>query len=290
MLDVTMQDGTAVEVAVQGEGPAILLPFNPVPITGDQADELRKWGFDPALGKTMMDGLTNRYRVVAFDYEGYVRRDPKPDTLTADYIARDFLTIADAAGADVFAYYGYSWLAMAGMQLALRTDRLSALVMGGYPPLGGPYREMLQVTRAALRMSLDNEAKPPEAEAEVPATIDTDPADYDWDNVKVTALPPQAKQFLTLYESLSVFDDHAAQSQLSCPRCCFAGSADRIEYNKSWGEVTVDIARPLLQHRERLEALGWQVRVLDGLDHTAAMQPPAALPVLRAFLDSIEWR
>jgi hypothetical protein len=44
---------------------------------------------------------------------------------------------ARAAGAERFAYYGYSWLALSGLQLAIRTDRLAALVMGGFDDLVG---------------------------------------------------------------------------------------------------------------------------------------------------------
>ena len=53
--------------------------------------------------------------MVAFDYEGHVLQVPKPDTLTPANLAADLLAVADAAGADRFAYYGYSWLALAGL-------------------------------------------------------------------------------------------------------------------------------------------------------------------------------
>jgi pimeloyl-ACP methyl ester carboxylesterase len=93
----------------------------------------------PALGRSLIDGLSDAFQVVAFDYEGQVLQVPKPDTLTPANLAGDLLAVADAAGADRFAYYGYSWLALAGLQLAIRTDRLAALVMGGLPPIDGPY-------------------------------------------------------------------------------------------------------------------------------------------------------
>lgn len=31
-----------------------------------------------------------------------------------------------------FSYYGYSWLALVGLQLAIRTNRLESLIMGGF--------------------------------------------------------------------------------------------------------------------------------------------------------------
>ena len=115
---------------------------------------MRAWGGDPDVGPTLIDGLASRYRVIAADYEGHRMANPAPDTLTPDALAADVLAIADAAGAGTFAWYGYSWLALTGLQVALRTDRLWALAMGGYPPLDGPYAAMLDVTRAAHALSV----------------------------------------------------------------------------------------------------------------------------------------
>jgi hypothetical protein len=42
---------------------------------------------------------------------------------------------------------------MIGLQLAIRTPRLLALVMGGFPPIDGPYAQMLRVTTAANQMA-----------------------------------------------------------------------------------------------------------------------------------------
>src|SRR4029450_4722217 len=152
MPEARPHDGSAIEVQVHGQGPALLLPVNPRPVEGPQADEMRRWGNDPALGRLLVDGLADAFRVVAFDYEGQVLATPKPDTLVPDNLARDFLAVADSAGAERFAWYGYSWLAVGGLQLAIRTDRLTALVMGGWPPIDGPYAEMLGGAVAAHRL------------------------------------------------------------------------------------------------------------------------------------------
>ncbi|NUT31775.1 MAG: alpha/beta hydrolase [Hamadaea sp.] len=280
MIEAKLHDGAAIPVEVSGGGPAVLLPVNPIPVTGAKADELRAWGVDPALGRTLIDGLADAYTVVAFDYEGHVLAHPKPATLTPDAVAADVLAVADAAGVDRFAYYGYSWLALAGLQLALRTDRLTALAMGGYPPIGGPYAEMLQVTRATHEEALHPAPTPAAA-----ADWNANPDDFDWSTVEMTMTPDQTRQFVTLYTALDGFDD--TRVRLTCPRLCFAGSADVIAYGARWGDARVDIAGPLLTRGAELAAAGWQVRVLDGLDHTAAMQPGAVLPILRPFLDSL---
>jgi len=288
MPEARLHDGSTIEVQVHGEGPALLLPVNPQPIEGPQADELRRWGNDPALGRSLIDGLKDAFRVLAFDYEGHVLQAPKPDTLTPDNVAGDFLAVADAAGAERFALYGYSWLAVAGLQLAIRTDRLTALAMGAWPPLGGPYAEMLRVTTATHDLASAPSSAHQDAAGAATATPASEPApeELDWSTVEVTLSEAQTRQFVTLYQALQSFDDRAAQARLTCPRLCFVGSADEIDYGQRWGGVRVSIAGPVAQRRAELEAVGWQVQILDGLDHTQAMQAANVLPVLRPWLDA----
>jgi pimeloyl-ACP methyl ester carboxylesterase len=273
-----LHDDSTIDVEVHGRGLAVLLPVNPQPVEGPQAEEMRRWGADPALGRTLVDGLGDAFRVVAFDYEGHVLRVPKPDTLTPANLAGDLQAVADAAGVDRFAYYGYSWLALAGLQLAIRTDRLSALVMGGFPPLDGPYGQMLQVTTATHEMAVANAASPPTEPPGEPA------GEPDWSQVEVTLTEAQTRQFITLYQGLQGFDDRAAQARIGCPRLCIVGSADEITYDERWGGLQVSFADPVVRRRAELEALGWGVRVLEGLDHTQAMQAAQVLPILRPWL------
>lgn len=272
VIEVKLHDGASIEVECHGQGPALLMCVNPHPIEGEQADALREFGVDPALGRNLIDGLKDRFRVIAFDYEGHVLSYHKPHTLTPDNIAADFLAVADAAQAERFAYYGYSWLAVVGLQLVLRTDRLLGLAMGGYPPLDGPYDEMFGVTTRTYEMALRPEAQGISE-------------DNKWD-APVTMPPTQAQQFVTLYEALRGFDDRAIQSRLTCPRLCFAGSADAIQYGERWGNLRVDIAGPIMRNKAELEHLGWEVHVLEGLDHIQAMQVSNVLPILRPWLIS----
>jgi hypothetical protein len=41
-------------------------------------EEMRRWGADPALGRALIDGLSDAFRVVAFDYEDHVLQVPSP--------------------------------------------------------------------------------------------------------------------------------------------------------------------------------------------------------------------
>lgn len=270
--EATLADGSQIEIEIYGQGHTLLLPVNPRPIEGEQAAQMRQYGADPALGQSLIQGLYDQVRVVAFDYEGHLRQTPRPQTLTADAVASDLLAIADAAGAARFAYYGYSWLAVIGLQLAIRTNRLSALVMGGFPPINAPYAEMLKVTTIAYKMAGgDPDFKLSEEDEWSTAALGKD----------------QTQQYVTLYQSLQAFDDVAAQSQVTCPRLCFVGSADEIQYGENWGNVFVSLAASIIDGQARLKALGWDVRVLDGLDHMQAMQAAQVVPILRSWLPSV---
>ncbi len=263
--EATLEDGSTIEIETYGEGPTLLLPVNPRPIDGLQAEQMRQYGADPALGQNLIQGLSDIVRVVAFDYEGHLRRKPRPETLIPANIVKDLLAVADATRTDRFAYYGYSWLAMMGLQLAIRTNRLAALIMGGFPPIHGPYAEMLRVTTAAYEMAGGSQSP-----------------DDEWSTAALSK--DQTRQYVTLYQALQDFDDRAVQAQITCPRLCFVGSADEIQYGKNWGDVFVSLAGPVVRGQAELEALGWDVRVLEGLDHMQAMQAAHIVPMLRSWL------
>src|SRR6478609_1330376 len=209
----TLHDGSSLPILMTGAGPPLLLPVRTEPHEPGEAASMRAWGADPDLGASLVDALAAHFRIIAFDYEGHRLGHPAARGLTPETITDDLLAVADAAAAFKFAYYGYSWLALAGMQLALRTDRLSALAMGGFPPIDGPYRAMLAVTMAA-----DAKARQPQAPPTEPV------APGDWDAAGIGVGPAVTSQFVTLYEALQDFDDRAVQRELGMPRLTFAGS------------------------------------------------------------------
>src|SRR5256884_7024877 len=198
MPEAIFHDGSTIEIEVHGSGPTLLLPVHPQPVIGPQAEQMRQYGTDPALGQSLIKGLSDAFRVVAFDYEGQCLRRPKPDTLTPANTANDLLAVADATGADRFAYYGYSWLAMIGLQLAIPTHRLRALIIGGFPPLNGPYEEMFRVTTATYEMASGARATP---SAEV----------SEWSGMALSG--DQTRQFASLNQTLNEFDDRAAHAR-----------------------------------------------------------------------------
>lgn len=281
MATARLHDGSPLAVAVLGDGPAVLvlLPVSPPGSDSEAAEQMRAWGADPDLGHTLATHLADAgLRAITADYQGHLTEHPKPRTLSAAAVATDLLAIADAAGADRFAYYGYSWLALAGLQLAIRTDRLTALAMGGFPPLDGPYEPYLTVTRAAHRMALAHREDPPGT------TPDVTPGD--WDTAEVTQTPDQTRQYVTLYESVQDFDERAALDRLRVPRLTFAGGNDNLTYGPKWGNAHVAIADALRRHRDELIRRGWAVELVPDADHMVAMQASQVLPLLTPWLQT----
>jgi len=279
MVEALLHDGTAIPVLVSGDGRALLIPANVKPRSGPEAQTMREWGADPDLGPNLVSGLSQSYRVIAADYEGHRMAHPAPDTLTPENVTADLLAIADAARAETFGYYGYSWLGLCGLQLAIRTNRLWALIMGGFPPREGPYESMLAVTRAAHSAA----ARAPEQSPEV--NLPVEPGD--WDAATIQTNEAQTRQFVTLYEALQDFDDSTIGVAPDLPRLAFAGAADHIAYGPRWGDVTVRIGEPLAAHERELIEVGWDVQVLAALDHLGAMHSDVVVPLLRAWLGKV---
>ncbi|MEC0108556.1 alpha/beta hydrolase [Paenibacillus taichungensis] len=287
---ITLLNGSQLEVGLTGaeDRSAIMLPIAKKSVTGQEAETLKLWGVDPELGAKFIDGLSGEFQILHFDYEGHYMAHPHPEHFTPEYIAQDLLRIADQMNVNRFSYYGYSWLALVGLQLALRTDRMESLIMGGFPPYEGPYEEMRVVTTKTYEGALKQHEESGEihsAEA-LMKVEELSPDQLDWDNVELKIHPAQTKQFATLYQGLIDFDDQRIQTQLNIPRLAFAGERDTIVYGEKFGSVTVDIAGRLQKHKHVLENLGWTVQIIKGadMDHTKAMQPSTVLPIIHPWL------
>jgi len=132
--------------------------------------------------------LAEKYRIVVLDVPPTDAPQDVVESFTADRVCADILAVADAAGAQRFAWFGFSWGAVVGLQLAVRTNRLTALACGGWPPLGGQYAETLAAAEAG--------------------TGD--------------------KRYVTYYRSLRNWPERDAVSQIACPRIVFAGTNDQF--------------------------------------------------------------
>jgi pimeloyl-ACP methyl ester carboxylesterase len=203
--------------------------------------------------------LTDRYRVLRVDYPSIGgSRDIAPELLTADRVCADLLAVATAAGFERFAYWGYSWGAAAGLQMAARTDRLSALVLGGWPPLGAPYAGILQATRL----------KQPDPEPS---------------SMKVLRSKAQYRQWETYYASMLAWPEAESVARITCPKIVvFGGEGDLVEAG-----IPIRIASIIREQRAVLEQQGWVVHEIPGQGHGVCMAPELLVPPVRNFLDTV---
>jgi len=201
-----------------------------------------------------IDALGEEYRIIFIEYPGI---EPKMFTLTPGSVARDYLAIADAAGAETFAYAGFSWGCVTGLQLALRTDRMRALVCGGFPVMDGIYEDMRTTTRTM---------------SEGAASIYGMPAVF---------APESGRQFYTYYLGLQSFDDRAIQGALKMPRLSWIGDQDLPTLN---GKPLTHMGKVIIDTREELEQAGWDVQIIPGKNHLDGGAPDVQVPVIRNWL------
>ncbi|MFT7773096.1 alpha/beta fold hydrolase [Roseateles sp.] len=212
---------------------------------------------------TMLDGylsrLTDRYRVLLVDYPSIgASRDIPPEQLTAERVSADLLAVATAAGFERFSYWGYSWGGGVGLQLAGRSDRLKALVIGGWPPIGGPYKD---IADAAERKQHDPEAS----------------------SMVVLRSKAQYTQWIHYNRSVQLHwnEAEALARMRALPKLVFHGEkGDLVEAG-----IPVPIASLIRNHAARLRELGWELLEVPGVGHEACIKPELFVPALRAFLD-----
>ncbi len=130
------------------------------------------------------------------------------------------------------------------------------MVVGGWPPLGGPYAGILE----GARLQADN---PPESAR----VVLRDPSQY--------------RQWVTYFESIEGWPEVEAVARITCPRMVFTGA----DGDSDAGGVPLPIATTIRARQVELEELGWRVEVIPGRDFSVGLDPEAVVPVVRAFLD-----
>jgi len=196
--------------------------------------------------------LEDRFRVIVADYPRGLGRTGNPLGLdyTAAVAVEDFEALLDAADVERAGFLGYSYGAALGLQAACRSGRVSALAMGGWPPLEAPYRRLAEIVTEG--------ATNPPAEIE-PALL--------WSVVG-------------FYGSLVDWPERDEVPKIDVPRLAYAGTGDEI------GWPGPSIAERLRGVEADLRALGWQTAWIDGQDHAGAMDPGVAGPMVRDFLEA----
>jgi pimeloyl-ACP methyl ester carboxylesterase len=206
-----------------------------------------------------LDRLVDRYQVLLVDHPNIGQsRESQAHELTADRVCADLLSVATAAGFDRFAYWGYSWSGAVGLQLAARTHRLSALVVGGWPPLGAPYAGILQATLA-------KQANPEPSSM----TILRNKAQY--------------TQWEHYYRSMLDWPEAASVAAIACSKMVYFGAdGDLVEAG-----TPIRIASIIRERRSTLESQGWRVHEIAGQGHGVCALPELVVPPVRSFLDAV---
>lgn len=249
---VTRPDGLKIYYETHGHsGPAL---FCGAPLSATPMAPGLEEAHSMAMGR-YVDDLGRDYRLLFVDYPYGCGKSSMPQSAVTSVsrVCEDYLAVADAAGFDRFAWYGYSWGATCGQQLALRTNRLTALVAAGFPPLDGPYHLLLKGCRRNVEHPMPGST----------AAI--------------------TQQFVSYYEGLQDYDDHVAVAQIKVPCMTFVGDLDNIDA----GAGSLPIFEAIARNKGKLESMGWQVRILPGEGHGSAMAPDKAVPLIRSFLDPI---
>ncbi len=237
---------------VHGQGAPLLLGF---PVFASHSEIFGQ--AQAGVREGFLARLTDRYRVLLIDYPSIGRSETiAPSMLTAERVCADHLAVADAAGFTRFAYWGYTFGAATGLQLATRSDRLTALVIGGWTPLGGQYEDMMN----GARVHIDN--PPPHSLA-------------------VLRTPSQYAQWATFWQSLVKWPEATEVPRIRCPRLAFAGAQGDTEA----GGIAIRYASTLRARRTQIEALGWTVLMFEGHGHAVGLDPATVVPPVRKFLD-----
>ena len=137
--------------------------------------------------------LGDRFRLLIADYPHIASKLPDQTLLGVEDVCRDYLALADAAGMERFATVGYSWSGNSMLQLATRSRRVSALVVGGWPAIDGPYKLLLETTRKLQQESPEKH---------------------------------EISRYIHYYESLQGWPERAEVAKLKCPRLNYIDVGD----------------------------------------------------------------
>lgn len=204
-----------------------------------------------------IERLKQDFFVITADYPRGVGLTGNPLGLAynPDVAAAECECIAAAAGVERFAWVGYSFGGAMGVQLACRTTRVTALVVGGFPPLNAPFRLLSEILTSAASLQA---ARSPQVDA----------------NVLWTAVG--------FYRPLVEWPERRAVARLTMPRLVFMGDRDTAQgLPEPW---SVPLADNLRAVESELRALDWRIEWLQGHDHASAIHPDVSLPVVHRFL------
>jgi pimeloyl-ACP methyl ester carboxylesterase len=235
------RDGLDLHYEVTGSGPALLLPtFNYL-----------RWDRYLDVGR-----LAGRFTVVTASPRGFAassRLAADGDYRVAD-LASDMVAVVEAAGFGRFSVFGYSFTGAFAPWLAHLTDRVDAVVSGGFPIVGDYSPQYAEIQRRSEAARAD-----PAAWAELTARFDNRAA-------------------LGFYRELSDLPPDFLVDSLPCPLFAF------------WGEDDEEIAQcgGVRLLAAGLDRRGFRHASFPGHDHNGMLAHiNEALPSVLGWLDEL---
>jgi len=206
-------------------------------------------GLPDGLTQAYIDALSDRYRVIVADLlRGHGKTPAEyPPQFSVQSVLDMTLAVADEVGANRFAWFGYSWGGAIAVQLAARTDRLSAVAVGGWAPLGSLYEATRELAKSGMNPKFDE------------------------------ARRKQNEESVAFYTELMNWNEAEGVARIAVPRLLLAGEKD---------DSPLPIAARNRENEARLRAMGWQIEWLPGATHAVWLEPARLTAPLRKFLDT----
>jgi pimeloyl-ACP methyl ester carboxylesterase len=250
------RDGTRIAYDRSGAGPAIVLLHG----GGGSRQDWHEAGY--------VTRLQDRYTALTLDLRGHGQSDrpDKPIAYTTDKLCQDILAVADACGVRHFAIWGMSYGGKVGRYLAVRSQRVTALIMMGTPLGPG-------VSGARRQQALEFRAHwSPLVQALQAGTLDLDALSSKdretWDRLHVPSMLGWVRAMLDW--------PAIVPAQFRCPTLWLIGSEDQhaMESLHTYGPA---LCRSQVQ-----------VRVEQDLDHEQVFEEvDRVLPVMLGFMASV---
>lgn len=231
---IERSDGPALEYDLRGTaGPWVILP---------QCNE--RWddaGYPNALGAS--------FRVLVASPRGcFGSERADPADYSPECLLSDLLAAADHVGAERFAIWGYSLTSALAAFAATESDRVSALITGGFPIMSG----LAAVANYVEDLVKDQPREPPGSPLDLAVATN-------------------------LYRGLARRALDRDLGRTSCPRLAYSGCEDQF----------IALGRSREEEVRLLADAGFVVSQFEGLDHaTCLTRSDLVLPVVLDFLRS----
>jgi pimeloyl-ACP methyl ester carboxylesterase len=253
----TSPDATRIAFDVNGTGTPILLLHG----GGGSRTDWHEQGY--------VAHLAEEFTVIAIDLRGHGESDKPidPDSYSTEKMGQDILTVADACGFGHFILCGYSFGGNVGRYLAVRSDRISKMVMLGNRLSGSSDKHRQFVFDFRTRW------EPVVGIARGSAFDPKFLAQKDQEDIGQLSFPAELLPSVLAWTTAMLDWGLVAPADLRCPTLWLIGS----ENEKA--------AESLKEYEKEIAGSNVQVRIIKGLNHEQEFNDiEQVLPVILDFV------